>query len=44
MNSYKPVHSTPVYMGKKVMAMTAMMATATTSLLLGLHLEGRDGV
>ncbi len=42
--TYKPVPSTPVYMGKKVTAMAAMMATATTSLLLGLHLEGRDGI
>ena len=44
MTTYKPVTSTPVYMGKKVMAMAAMMATATTSLLIGLHLEGRDGL
>ena len=36
--------STPVYMGKKVMALAAMMASATTSLLIGLHLEGRDGL
>ena len=34
----------PLYIGKKLMAMAAMMTTATTSLLLGLHLEGRDGL
>ena len=35
---------TPLFMGKKVMAMAAMMATATSTLLLGLQLSGRDGL
>ncbi|OLP94250.1 Copia protein [Symbiodinium microadriaticum] len=34
----------PLYMGKKVMAMVALMTTATTSLLTEAHLHGRDGV
>ena len=33
---------TPLFMGKKLMAMAAMMTTATSSLLLGLQLSGRD--
>ena len=31
-------------MGKKMMAMVTMMVTATSSMLAGLHLEGRDGL
>ena len=34
----------PLFIGKKLMAMAALMTTATSSLLMGLHLEGRDGV
>ncbi|CAE7714188.1 unnamed protein product, partial [Symbiodinium microadriaticum] len=33
---------TPLFMGKKLMAMAAMMTTATSSLLLGLQMSGRD--
>ncbi|CAE7329699.1 GIP, partial [Symbiodinium microadriaticum] len=34
----------PLYIGKKLMAMAAMMTAATASMLVGLHLEGRDGL
>ena len=36
--------SVPLYMGKKLMTMATMLTAATSALLLGLHLEGRDGV
>ena len=33
---------TPIYIGKKIMAMTTMLTAATSTLLLGLHLSDRD--
>ncbi|CAE7227902.1 GIP [Symbiodinium sp. CCMP2456] len=40
----KAYEEVPLYMGKKLMAMASMMTAATTSLLVGLQLDGRDGV
>ena len=37
-------YGVPLYIGKKIMTMAAMLTTTATSLLLGLHLEGRDGL
>ena len=42
---YKPKTSNlPLYMGKKLMAMSAMVSTAMTAMLVDMHLTGRDGL
>eukprot|EP00439_Symbiodinium_sp_Y106_P001694 s8914_g1.t1 len=42
---YQPkVSGLPLYMGKKIMAMSALMTTALSTMLVDLHLTGRDGL
>ena len=42
---YQPkVSGLPLYMGMKIMAMSALMTTALSTMLVDLHLTGRDGL